>query len=264
MIPCPLPALTPPHSSDSSPSRLRCQKPGVFRCSATGLQLEGAGELLYGPRPWNLDFLKRRGLQPAGPLFSFTILSGSFQRLHLPHCCLLTGQFPWRGGRGVFRREGSGLPPLTTTPVPSRWGWLLPVGSPRDRCRAGAPPTRAGDVQSCDRGAAGLLLLRPGAGGGQQGGAARPGAALPPAQHEGAVCAAAAQQHQPGPGRTRPRPLTPRPRPLTHTQTQRVSCPLHSVLSIKQFLQSARSSIILAPPTAAEESRVHDDLSGDG
>lgn len=135
-----LPALTPPCSSDSSPSRLRCQKPGVFRCSATGLQLEGAGELLYGPRPWNLDFLKRRGLQPAGPLFSFTILSGSFQRLHLPHCCLLTGQFPWGGG-GVFRREGAGLPPLTTTPVRSRWGWPLAVGSPRDRRRAGAPPT---------------------------------------------------------------------------------------------------------------------------
>lgn len=65
----------------------------MFRCSATGLQLEGAGELLYGPRPWNLDFLRVRGLQPAGPLFSFIILSGSFQRLHLPHCCVLTGQF---------------------------------------------------------------------------------------------------------------------------------------------------------------------------
>ncbi|XP_075901752.1 uncharacterized protein LOC142900988 [Nelusetta ayraudi] len=83
--------VTPEVTEGGDVFRLRCQKPGVFRCSATGLQLEGAGELVYGPRPWNLDFLKRRGLQPAGPLFSFTILSGSFQRLHLPHCCLLTG-----------------------------------------------------------------------------------------------------------------------------------------------------------------------------
>lgn len=77
----------------------------MFRCSATGLQLEGAGELLYGPRPWNLDFLRGRGLQPAGPLFSFTVLSGSFQRLHLPHCCLHTGQFYW--GAGLLQ-EGVG------------------------------------------------------------------------------------------------------------------------------------------------------------
>lgn len=64
----------------------------MFHCSLTGLELEGIGELLYQPVPWDLDFLSSKGLRPAGPLFRFTLLRGHFHRLHLPHCQLLSGQ----------------------------------------------------------------------------------------------------------------------------------------------------------------------------
>lgn len=72
--------------------RLRCQKPGVFRCSLTSLLLEGAGDVVYQMVPWDVDFLSSKGLRPAGPLFRFTLLEGSFKQLHLPHCQLLKGQ----------------------------------------------------------------------------------------------------------------------------------------------------------------------------
>ncbi|XP_028259997.1 uncharacterized protein LOC114434793 isoform X2 [Parambassis ranga] len=70
--------------------RLRRQQPGVFRCSLTGLLLAGFGDLLYEIVPWDVDFLSSRGLRPAGPLFRFTLLSGRFHELHLPHCQLLS------------------------------------------------------------------------------------------------------------------------------------------------------------------------------
>ncbi|XP_005732447.1 uncharacterized protein LOC102199075 [Pundamilia nyererei] len=40
--------------------------------------------------PWDVDFLSSKGLQVAGALFRFHLLTGSFQRLHLPHCQLLS------------------------------------------------------------------------------------------------------------------------------------------------------------------------------
>lgn len=87
---------------------MQCERRGLFRCRLTGLKLEGVGDLLYQPVPWDLDFLSSKGLRPAGPLFRFTLLSGRFHRLHLPHCQLLSGQRrcrktpPKRGG--VFWR----------------------------------------------------------------------------------------------------------------------------------------------------------------
>lgn len=72
--------------------RLQCERQGLFRCRLTGLQLEGVGDVLYQLVPWDLDFLSSKGLRPAGPLFRFTLLSGRFHRLHLPHCQLLSGQ----------------------------------------------------------------------------------------------------------------------------------------------------------------------------
>lgn len=73
--------------------RLRCQHLGRFRCSLTGLELEGVGDVLYQLVPWDLDFLASKGLRPAGPLCRFTLLTGHFHRMHLPHCQLLSGQF---------------------------------------------------------------------------------------------------------------------------------------------------------------------------
>lgn len=69
----------------------------MFRCSLTGLILAGFGDLLYEIVPWDVDFLSSRGLRPAGPLFKFTLLSGRFHELHLPHCQLLSGQFSHHG-----------------------------------------------------------------------------------------------------------------------------------------------------------------------
>lgn len=64
----------------------------MFRCSLTDLQLEGVGDLVYQMIPWDMDFLSSKGLRPAGPLFRFTVLTGRFYRLHLPHCQLVSGQ----------------------------------------------------------------------------------------------------------------------------------------------------------------------------
>uniref|UniRef100_A0A668TK17 Uncharacterized protein n=1 Tax=Oreochromis aureus TaxID=47969 RepID=A0A668TK17_OREAU len=82
--------ITPEVSEDGSIFRLRCQQPGVFRCSLTGLVLEGFGDVVYEMVPWDVDFLSSKGLQVAGALFRFHLLTGSFQRLHLPHCQLLS------------------------------------------------------------------------------------------------------------------------------------------------------------------------------
>nr|XP_046246973.1 uncharacterized protein LOC124060274 [Scatophagus argus] len=83
--------ITPQVSEDGGKFRLRCQQPGVYRCSLTGLLLEGVGDVVYQMVPWDLDFLSSKGLRPAGPLFRFTLLTGIFHRLHLPHCQLLSG-----------------------------------------------------------------------------------------------------------------------------------------------------------------------------
>ncbi|XP_051259235.1 uncharacterized protein LOC127365297 [Dicentrarchus labrax] len=82
--------ITPEVLEDANMFRLRCKQPGVFRCSLTGLLLEGFGDVVYQTVPWDLDFLSSKGLRPAGPLFRFTLLTGSFHRLHLPHCQLLS------------------------------------------------------------------------------------------------------------------------------------------------------------------------------
>ncbi|KAM8746358.1 uncharacterized protein AB9X84_017238 isoform 2-T2 [Acanthopagrus schlegelii] len=79
---------TPEVSEDSNMFRLRCRQPGVFLCSETGLLLEGVGDVVYQTVPWDLDFLSTKGLRPAGPLFRFKLLTGSFHRVHLPHCLL--------------------------------------------------------------------------------------------------------------------------------------------------------------------------------
>ncbi|XP_068175715.1 uncharacterized protein [Antennarius striatus] len=81
--------LTPEVFEDCHMFRLRCQQMGVFRCSLTGLLLEGVGDVVYQIIPWDVGFLSSKGLRPAGPLFRFTLLTGSFHRLHLPHCQLL-------------------------------------------------------------------------------------------------------------------------------------------------------------------------------
>ncbi|XP_044056894.1 uncharacterized protein LOC122878302 isoform X2 [Siniperca chuatsi] len=82
--------ITPEVLDDGNMFRLRCWKSGVFRCSVTGLQLEGFGDVVYETVPWDVNFLSSKGLRPAGPLFRFTKLTGSFHRLHLPHCQLLS------------------------------------------------------------------------------------------------------------------------------------------------------------------------------
>ncbi|CAK6980204.1 Hypothetical predicted protein [Scomber scombrus] len=81
--------ITPAVHEDGDMFRLRCVQPGLFRCRETGLLLEGSGDVFYQTVPWDLDFLSCKGLRPAGPLFRFTLLAGSFHRLHLPHCQLL-------------------------------------------------------------------------------------------------------------------------------------------------------------------------------
>ncbi|XP_036971150.1 uncharacterized protein LOC119028864 isoform X2 [Acanthopagrus latus] len=78
----------PEVSEDGNMFRLRCRQPGVFLCSETGLLLEGVGDVVYQTVPWDLDFLSAKGLRPAGPLFRFKLLTGSFHRVHLPHCLL--------------------------------------------------------------------------------------------------------------------------------------------------------------------------------
>ncbi|XP_026179251.1 uncharacterized protein LOC113139863 [Mastacembelus armatus] len=83
--------ITPEVHEDGNMFRLRCQQPGVFRCSLTGLLLEGFGDVVYQTVPWDVDFLSSKGLRPAGPLIRFTLLAGRFHRLHLPHCQLLSG-----------------------------------------------------------------------------------------------------------------------------------------------------------------------------
>ncbi|XP_076583052.1 uncharacterized protein LOC143318534 isoform X2 [Chaetodon auriga] len=82
--------ITPEVFEDGNMFRLRCQLPGVFHCRQTGLLLEGIGDVVYQTVPWDVDFLFSKGLRPAGPLFRFTLLTGSFHRLHLPHCQLLS------------------------------------------------------------------------------------------------------------------------------------------------------------------------------
>ncbi|XP_030288656.1 uncharacterized protein LOC115591116 isoform X2 [Sparus aurata] len=78
----------PEVSEDGNMFRLRCRQLGVFLCSETGLLLEGVGDVVYQTVPWDLDFLSAKGLRPAGPLFRFKLLTGSFHRVHLPHCLL--------------------------------------------------------------------------------------------------------------------------------------------------------------------------------
>ncbi|XP_042273099.1 uncharacterized protein LOC121900682 [Thunnus maccoyii] len=90
--------ITPEVHKDGDMFRLRCLQPGVFRCLETGLLLEGFGDVVYQTVPWDVDFLSSKGLRPAGPLFRFTLLTGSFHRLHLPHCQLLSD-----GGQDLLR-----------------------------------------------------------------------------------------------------------------------------------------------------------------
>ncbi|XP_073332994.1 uncharacterized protein [Pagrus major] len=80
--------ITPEVSEDGNMFRLCCRQLGVFHCSVTGLLLEGVGDVVYQTVPWDLDFLSTKGLRPAGPLFRFKLLTGSFHRVHLPHCLL--------------------------------------------------------------------------------------------------------------------------------------------------------------------------------
>ncbi|XP_056894800.1 uncharacterized protein LOC130528968 isoform X2 [Takifugu flavidus] len=81
--------VSPDVFEDGDMFRLQCEHQGLFHCRLTGLRLEGVGDVLYQLVPWDLDFLSSKGLRPAGPLFRFTLLSGRFHRLHLPHCQLL-------------------------------------------------------------------------------------------------------------------------------------------------------------------------------
>ncbi|KAK2835121.1 hypothetical protein Q5P01_015605 [Channa striata] len=80
---------TPETHDDGNMFRLVSQQPGVSRCHLTGLLLEGFGDVVYEMVPWDLDFLSSKGLRPAGPLYRFRVLKGSFHRLYLPHCQLL-------------------------------------------------------------------------------------------------------------------------------------------------------------------------------
>ncbi|XP_061592973.1 uncharacterized protein LOC133457682 [Cololabis saira] len=83
---------TPEVQSYDGMFRLQCQQSGEVLCSLTGLMLEGCGDVVYEVVPWDVDYLSSRGLRPAGHLFRFILLSGSFQRLHLPHCQLISGR----------------------------------------------------------------------------------------------------------------------------------------------------------------------------
>ncbi|XP_071373874.1 uncharacterized protein [Centroberyx affinis] len=78
--------ITPEVHEEGNMYRLQCPQAGVFRCSLTGLVLEGDGDVTYRTVPWDRKFLEAKGWIPAGPLFKFTCLRGSFHRLHLPHC----------------------------------------------------------------------------------------------------------------------------------------------------------------------------------
>ncbi|XP_056133851.1 uncharacterized protein LOC130110698 [Lampris incognitus] len=78
--------MTPEVHKEGNMYRLQCPWAGVFRCSVTGLVFEGDGEVIYWSVAWDRRFLNSKGLKPAGPLFKFTCLSGSFSRLQLPHC----------------------------------------------------------------------------------------------------------------------------------------------------------------------------------
>ncbi|XP_029913861.1 uncharacterized protein LOC115363732 [Myripristis murdjan] len=78
--------ITPEVQEEGNIYRLRCPHAGAFRCSLTGLVLEGEGDVTYQIVPWERNILATKGWRPAGPLVKFTCLRGSFHRLHLPHC----------------------------------------------------------------------------------------------------------------------------------------------------------------------------------
>ncbi|XP_029904667.1 uncharacterized protein LOC115357409 [Myripristis murdjan] len=82
--------ITPEVHEEGGLYRLRCPHAGAFRCKLTGLVLEGDGDVTYQTVPWDRKFLARKGWQPAGPLVRFTCLRGTFHRLHLPHCQILS------------------------------------------------------------------------------------------------------------------------------------------------------------------------------
>ncbi|XP_017259480.1 uncharacterized protein LOC108228439 isoform X2 [Kryptolebias marmoratus] len=91
-VTAPLNEITPEVQMNGSMFRLHCQISGIHRCLWTDLVLEGFGDVVYEMVPWDVDFLSSKGLRPAGPLFRFTLLTGSFHKLHLPHCQLLSGK----------------------------------------------------------------------------------------------------------------------------------------------------------------------------
>ncbi|TKS75273.1 Caspase recruitment domain-containing protein 8 [Collichthys lucidus] len=80
--------ITPEVFKDGNMFRLRCFQPGIFHCRETGLLFVGVGDVVYQVIPWDVDFLCSKGLRPAGPLFRFTVITGSFHQLYLPHCQL--------------------------------------------------------------------------------------------------------------------------------------------------------------------------------
>ncbi|KAE8294745.1 hypothetical protein D5F01_LYC07708 [Larimichthys crocea] len=80
--------ITPEVFKDGNMFRLRCFQPGIFHCRETGLLFAGVGDVVYQVIPWDVDFLSSKGLRPAGPLFRFTVITGSFHQLYLPHCQL--------------------------------------------------------------------------------------------------------------------------------------------------------------------------------
>lgn len=154
--------------------RLQCNQLGLFHCRLTGLQLEGVGDLLYQLVPWDLDFLSSKGLRPAGPLFRFTLLSGRFHRLHLPHCQLLPGQRRYCTQKQVvdsaaltlvrvFYRDRSALPVCGTCKRgESGLNRTFPRDrEPRDHRRVWLLLFWAGDEdeeQRCDQGSGGGFL----------------------------------------------------------------------------------------------------------
>ncbi|KAM4739165.1 uncharacterized protein FYW61_003743 [Anableps anableps] len=89
---CPLAKFTHVFEMKDSVFRLNCLMPGMYSCPYTGLVLEGIGDVLSEMVPWDVDFLSRKGFRAAGPLFCFTLLTGTFIKLHLPYCQLRSDQ----------------------------------------------------------------------------------------------------------------------------------------------------------------------------
>lgn len=77
---------------DDDTYRFRCPRPGLYRCSVSGLLfgMKGGGAVLYRTVPWSRRLLGQHHKKPAGPLFDIKCPQQTVCQLHLPHCDIIS------------------------------------------------------------------------------------------------------------------------------------------------------------------------------